>query len=81
MVRRFTLEDLNEVVTLWNENIEIYKPFTADSFQNHVLKHPDFKIDGAFILEEDNKIIGFAIGLVENMKKMIQRNLDTYHYF
>ncbi len=69
MVRRFTLEDLNEVVTLWNENVEIYKPFTAETFQNHVLKHPDFKIDGAFVLEEDNKIIGFAIGLVREYEK------------
>ena len=70
MIRLFTQNDLTSVVNLWNENTSIYKPFTEDTFKNHVLKHPDFKSDGAFVLEVDNKIIGFAIGLIREYEKL-----------
>lgn len=69
MIRNFVYNDLEDVVKLWNENTEIYKPFTKEEFELHVLKHPDFKIDGAFVLEKDGKIIGFGIGLIREYEK------------
>ena len=37
VVRNFNIEDLPKVVELWNKSTKIYKPFTNDTFVNHVL--------------------------------------------
>lgn len=68
-VRNFKFEDLSHVVKLWNENTKNYKPFDEEGFTNHVLKHPDFKMEGFFVLEEENKIIGISLGLVREYEK------------
>ena len=52
IVRNFKQDDLTKVVTLWNENTQNYKPFNEETFTNHVLKHPDFKNEGFFVLEK-----------------------------
>lgn len=69
MIRNLELKDLANVVKLWNENTYPYKPFTEESFRKHVFEHPDFKIEGAFVLEKANEIIGFAIGIVREYEK------------
>ena len=69
MIRNLQLNDLEQVVKLWNENTQNYKPFNVDSFKSHVLNHPDFKIDGAFVLEKDNEIIGLSVGLIREYER------------
>ncbi len=72
LVRNFNIEDLTSVVELWNKNTKNYKPFTNDTFVNHVLKHPDFKNEGFFVLEHEKKVIGFALGLVREYEKNME---------
>ncbi len=73
IIRNYKQDDLTKVVTLWNENTQIYKPFNEETFTNHVLKHPDFKNEGFFVLEKENEIIGMALGLVREYEK----NMDN----
>lgn len=65
--RNLLLKDINEIVKLWNENIEQYKRFKEEDFINHIILHPDFNLDGAFIATDNQKIVGLAIAIIRSI--------------
>ena len=66
-LRNLEITDIEQVVKLWNENTKMYKPFTLETFKSHVLNHPDFKIDGAFVATDNDKIIGLGIAVIRKI--------------
>lgn len=75
--RNLEISDIPQVVRLWNENTKNYKPFNEETFTNHVIKHPDFKIDGAYVAENCGKIVGLGIAVI---RKIDVNNSDAPGY-
>ena len=76
-IRNLMLDDIGEVVNLWNKNTKKYKPFDNESYIRHVIEHPDFNIEGAFVGVEKGKIIALSIVII---RKIDIENKDAPAY-
>ena len=71
-IRKFILDDLSEVVHLWNDsvvNYSIYSGFNDESFKVKFLDNPHFNPDGALVATLDGKIVGFGVATYNNQGK------------
>lgn len=76
-IRNLNLKDIPDVVNLWNNNTEKYKPFDNNGFTTHVINHPDFNISGAFVGVKDERIIALSIVVI---RKIDLQNSDAPAY-
>ena len=63
-IRLFSLDDLGQVVQLWNNEATKYhyKPFTEQSFLETFIDHRYYDQACVFVAYEEEKLIGFAAG-------------------
>lgn len=63
-IRPFSIEDLSEVVELWNREATKYdyKPFTEREFQDNFIDHPYFDAECIWVGCNEKGIVGFAAG-------------------
>lgn len=65
-IRRFTKEDVQEIVALWNETATVYhyKPLTEASFYSTFIEHDYYDENCVLVAYEEDKIVGFAAGCI-----------------
>lgn len=65
-IRRFSKEDVREVVALWNEIATAYhyKPLTEATFFSTFIEHDYYDADCVLVAYEQDDIVGFAAGCI-----------------
>jgi len=65
-IRSFQIEDVGEVVALWNEVATIYhyKPFTEAEFLSTFIQHQYYDAGCVLVAYNEDELIGFAAGSV-----------------
>ena len=53
---------IQEVVSVWNDSL-LYDPVTEERFLQQVELDENFDEELALVAKEDNKVIGFCLGL------------------
>lgn len=65
-------EDVEKIVKLWNQEVSkqgFYKPFTKESFINHVFLHPEFRKEATLVALDQEKIVGFILGTIRHIEE------------
>lgn len=66
-IRNCSINDVEQIVTLWNNNIAcdgFYKPLSIDDFINRFVNDVDFSFEGFFGAFIEDELIGYSLGLI-----------------
>lgn len=64
-IRQLTDSDLDVVLALWNRSARL-DPLTPELFEEKVFDDPDFQPEWTLVVEDSNRVVGFAMGLARN---------------
>lgn len=66
MISRYQLTDMEEVISLWNlAAVKVgYKEMDSASFTTIIAKNKYFSAEYAYVMREENEVVGFACGCV-----------------
>lgn len=65
-IRQYQVNDLDEVIKLWNRSLK--RDYISPTlFQHKVLADSNFNPQGCLIAEDQEKIIGFMLGIIRQM--------------
>lgn len=67
IIRNCNINDVEKICNLWNEEVaslKYFKPLEVEDFNNRFVNNVDFDFAGVFGAFEEDKLIGYAIGLI-----------------